>query len=107
MHVASATRANSDTFDAHCDNLAALEQAFPLEPGQYGAMLALGDTLCLDWVSRPEAFAHLWPKLRRGYLLDALEHLDRPATHTTRVSGFFRRSHRHTDDEAAVGGPWP
>ena len=53
---------------------------FPLEPGQCGAMLALGDTLCLDWVSRPEAFAQLWPKLRRGYLLDALERARRPAS---------------------------
>jgi hypothetical protein len=27
-------------------------------------------------LSRPDAFARLWPKLRAGYLLDALEHLD-------------------------------
>jgi hypothetical protein len=32
--------------------------------------------MCLDAVSRPDAFARLWPKLRAGYLLDALEHLD-------------------------------
>ena len=36
---------------------AALEDAFPLAPGQCGALLALGDALCLDSVSRPEAFA--------------------------------------------------
>ena len=30
----------------------------------------------LDLVSRPDAFARLWPKLRAGYLLDALEGLD-------------------------------
>ncbi len=33
--------------------------------------------MCLDAVSRPDAFARLWPKLRAGYLLDALERLDR------------------------------
>lgn len=27
-------------------------------------------------VSRPDAFVRLWPKLRTGYLLDALERLD-------------------------------
>ena len=32
--------------------------------------------MCLDAVSRPDAFERLWPKLRAGYLLDALEHLD-------------------------------
>ena len=58
------------------DALRALENAFALAPGQCGAVLALGDDLCLDAVSRPDAFALLWPKLRAGYLLDALERLD-------------------------------
>ena len=73
----------SDTFEAHRARLAELEHAFPLQPGQCGALLALGDNLCLDWVSRPDAFVQLWPKLRRGYLLDALEALDRPRTAAT------------------------
>ena len=51
-------------------------------------MLALGDDLCLDAVSRPDAFALLWPKLRAGYLLDALERLDGRATSVERVSSF-------------------
>ena len=41
---------------------------------QSGALLALGDKLCLDYVSRPEAFARLYPKLLEGYLLDAGEY---------------------------------
>src|SRR6266511_802990 len=54
--------------------------AFPLVPGQSGALLALGDRFCLDYVSRPDAFARLYPKLLEGYLLDAREHAgDRPA----------------------------
>ena len=51
-------------------------------------MLGLGDTLCLDAVSRPDAFAAIWPKLRAGYLLDALERLDGPPTRTRRLLGF-------------------
>ena len=35
--------ANSDVFEAHGDALGELEQAFPLQPGQCGAVLALGD----------------------------------------------------------------
>lgn len=31
----------------------------------------------LDYLSRPEAFSRLYPKLLSGYLLDALERLDR------------------------------
>jgi len=89
MGVASSTHANADTFHAHRERLGELEHAFPLEPGQCGAVLALGDQLCLDCVSRPEAFAQLWPKLRLGYLLDALERLDQPATHTARIAGFI------------------
>jgi hypothetical protein len=88
LRVASPTGANADTFQSHADSLRKLEQAFPLEPGQCGAVLALGDTLCLDWLSRPEAFRLLWPKLRRGYLLDALETLDEPPTPLARIAGF-------------------
>jgi hypothetical protein len=38
------------------------------------------ERLCLDYVSRPDAFARLYPKLLEGYLLDALEVVEgRPA----------------------------
>jgi hypothetical protein len=88
MGVHSATSANRDTFAAHGERLRALEAAFTLQPGQCGAVLGLGDELCLDAVSRPEAFALLWPKLRAGYMLDALERLDRRATSVSRVARF-------------------
>ncbi len=91
MGVESRTHANSDTFEAHSSHLLELEQAFPIAPGQCGALLALGDILCLDWVSRPDAFVRLWPKLRRGYLLDALEALDNPATPQTMIDAFVAR----------------
>ena len=55
-----------------------MRDAFPLQPGQSGALLALGERFCLDYVSRPEAFARLYPKLLEGYLLDALEAVDSP-----------------------------
>jgi hypothetical protein len=51
-------------------------------------VLGLGDELCLDAVSRPDAFALVWPKLRAGYLLDALERLDGRATSVERVAQF-------------------
>ena len=88
MGVRSETAANQDTFQAHAARLEALEKAFALVPGQCGAVLALGDDLCLDAVSQPDAFALLWPKLRAGYLLDALERLDGRATSVERISAF-------------------
>ena len=88
MSVTSPTGANRDTFEAYGDRLRKLEDAFPLQPGQCGAVLAIGDDLCLDTVSRPDAFALLWPKLRAGYLLDALEQLDQQPTDVERIAGF-------------------
>ena len=94
MSVDSPTGAARDTFDAYGDRLRTLEDAFPLQPGQCGAVLAIGNDLCLDTVSRPDAFALLWPKLRAGYLLDALERLDQKPTDSERIAGFV--------DEVAV-----
>jgi hypothetical protein len=88
MSVASPTGANRDTFEAYGDRLRKLEDAFLLEPGQCGAVLAIGDALCLDIVSRPAAFTVLWPKLRAGYLLDALERLDQRPADIERIGGF-------------------
>ena len=73
LGVHSPTGAQADVFAARDRDLGALRDAFPIQPGQSGALLALGDRLCLDYVSRPEAFARLYPKLLEGYLLDALE----------------------------------
>jgi hypothetical protein len=88
MSVDSPTSAARDTFEAYGDRLRKLEDAFPPEPGQCGAVLAIGDALCLDFVSRPAAFTVLWPKLRAGYLLDALERLDRRPADIERIAGF-------------------
>jgi hypothetical protein len=76
MRVSSPTGAAADIHRAHAFDIGRLEREFPAQPGQCGALLSLGDTHCLDLVSRPDAFARLYPKLRAGYLLDALERLD-------------------------------
>jgi hypothetical protein len=88
MGTTSPTGAHRDLFLARGRELAELEPIFTTQPGQCGAVLGLGETLCLDAVSRPDAFATIWPKLLRGYLLDALERLDRRATRTKRLLGF-------------------
>jgi hypothetical protein len=89
MGVHSPTMANADVFDRYRRDIRVLEEAFPAQPGQCGAALALGDSVCLDYVSRPDAFALLWPKLRAGYMLDALERLDGKPTSSDRVTQFI------------------
>lgn len=48
-------------------------------------------TFCVDVVSRPDAFARLWPKLRAGYLLDALERLDGEPTARVAIPMYLSR----------------
>lgn len=76
LDVHSPTGAQSDVFEAHERDLGSLRKAFPLQPGQSGALLCLDGRVCLDYLSRPTAFARLYPKLLEGYLLDAIESLD-------------------------------
>lgn len=87
--VDSPTGAAADIYRGREEALAALRRAFPLARGQSGALLALGDDrLCIDYLSRPTAFARLYPKLLEGYLLDGLEHLDRKPANQERLADF-------------------
>jgi hypothetical protein len=86
--VDSPTRSHSDLYERFERDLEALREAFPLQAGQAGAVFAAGGEVTLDYVSRPEGFTRLYPKLLRGYLLDAVERLDEePGT----VDGFLER----------------
>ena len=91
MSVDSPTGASADLYQARDRDLRALEDAFPAQQGQCGAILGLGDDMCIDVLSRPDAFTRLWPKLRAGYLLDALERLDGKPTSLAAVPAFVRQ----------------
>jgi hypothetical protein len=106
MSVDSPTAAASDMHRARAQDIRALEDLFPAEPGQCGVFLGLGDDMCIDVVSRPEAFARLWPKLRAGYLLDALEHLDGKPTPFAVVPtflGWVGRAEQSRQPSAGLG----
>jgi hypothetical protein len=90
LRVRSQTGAHADTYAERRVDLDALAARFPLQAGQCGAVLALaGAPVCLDLVSRPEAFARLYPKLLAGYLLDGIEHLDAPDAPEGAIAGFL------------------
>jgi hypothetical protein len=86
--VQSPTGAQEDIFAAREGAFGRLRKAFPLAAGQTGALFALGDRLCLDYVSRPETFVRLYPKLLDGYLLDAVEHIDGASASEGQLAGF-------------------
>lgn len=86
--VHSPTDAQADIYSAEHGRLAAMRDAFPLQPGQSGALLAAGGAFCLDYVSRPDAFMRLYPKLLEGYLLDALGRLDQTPTDAGAMESF-------------------
>jgi hypothetical protein len=94
LEASAPTGAQADVFRSRDRDLAALRSAFPLLPGQCGAVLALGpNRLVLDYVSRPDAFVRLYPKLLEGYLLDGLEHLgSEPAAET--LETFLERAEK-------------
>jgi len=104
MGVDSPTGAQADVFRSRETGLSELAQVFPRQPGQCGALLGLGDDLCLDYVSRPEAFACLYPKLRAGYLLDALERLDRKPASADSLTGFVQSVSAATHARQASAG---
>lgn len=89
MQHRSSTGAHADMHRDFGSQVANLARAFPAQPGQCGAVLALdGRVVCLDAVSRPDAFALLYPKLLRGYMLDAMETLDRAVTPAADIAQF-------------------
>ncbi len=57
-------------------------------------------------MSRPDAFARLWPKLRAGYFLDGIEQLDGKPTEPLQVERFLTavdHGERATQPSAGLG----
>jgi hypothetical protein len=82
LGVHSPTGAHSDLFVARKGAMRELAAAFSAQPGQCGMALVLPDgRACLDYLSRPEAYAR-----HHRYLLDAMEQLDGPAAEAVRAS---------------------
>jgi hypothetical protein len=90
--VSSPTAAHADLFVHHRGALHELREAFPARPGQCGVILVLPDGhTCLDYLSRPDAYTGHHRKLLDGYLMDALDQLDRPAAGIEPVNRMLHR----------------
>ena len=74
LDVRSPTSAVDEIYTSRRVEVDAFVQALPRADGQCGAIVAIGGVLsCIDAVSRSDVWAGLYPKLLRGYALDAVE----------------------------------
>ena len=77
LNAVSPTDAAEEMYTSRAPALDAYAEALPLAEGQSGVIVALGGVpFCLDYVSRADVFARLYPKLLAGYALDAIERPD-------------------------------
>jgi len=69
----SPTSAMHDVFAARAREVRAALESFPLQPGQHGLLVGIGNKIAgLDLLSRADAYARLHHKLVCSYVLDAL-----------------------------------
>jgi hypothetical protein len=93
-NVMSATGAMKDVFDARGSDLDGYLKAFRAVDGQTGLLVFLdGKPAGFDFVSRPAAFAELFPKLVKSYAMEAML-----------ASEHEKRQGRKAKERAAVGG---
>lgn len=73
MGVNSPSAAMTDVFKYHSKGLEGYLEAFPCRVGQAGLAALIGGRMAgLDFVSRPEAYLVLHPRLVRSYALEAM-----------------------------------
>jgi hypothetical protein len=74
LNAHSPTEAAEEMYVSRAAVLDEYAEALPLAEGACGVLVALGGVpFCLDYVSRSDVFARLYPKLLAGYALDAIE----------------------------------
>jgi len=92
MQARSPTEAAEQLYVVHRRRLDAYADAFPRQIGQSGAAVSIaGNPVCVDFLSRSDVFAGLYPKLVRGYALDAIDAGGKGETGTTRLVEFATR----------------
>jgi hypothetical protein len=82
LGVPSSTSAMADVYAGRQVELKEYVGAFRVSPGQVGAVFGVGRLIGLECFDHPATFAALFPKILRGYALDALEgSASSPVTH--------------------------
>lgn len=77
MNVAAPTSAMSSVYETHRTRVDDYAAAFRAQPGQVGAVFAIGDKIeGLELFDNETTLAELLPKLVRSYAIDAIESLE-------------------------------
>jgi hypothetical protein len=72
--VHSHTSAMSDVFEGSMNKIKNYIEHFVCEDGQNGMIVAInGELKGFEFISRKDVFSHYFPKLLRGFIMDALE----------------------------------
>lgn len=93
----SETNGEPDVREDEIDAAGAVPELLAHDPLEHDVLL------CLDYVSRPDAFARLYAKLLDGYLLDASERLDGRPARGEDLEGFLARVTRRAAQPPPVG----
>ncbi len=105
MLTCSPTEAAEQLYVAHGRRLEEYVEALPRQEGQSGAAVAIaGEPVCVDFVSRSDVFAGLYPKLLRGYGLDAIDAGGSGKPGATRLGDFAARREGGEFSELRVEG---
>src|SRR5579885_3392671 len=97
--------AAEQVYVAHGRRLEEYVEALPRQEGQSGAAVAIaGEPVCVDFVSRSDVFAGLYPKLLRGYGLDAIDAGGSGKPGATRLVDFAARREGGEFSELRVEG---
>ena len=74
LGVASPTDAAEALYTSSRSKLDGYLAALPCQAGQCGSIVGIaGTVVCLDFISRPDVWARTYPKLLRGYALEAID----------------------------------
>jgi hypothetical protein len=103
LEAHSPTRAAEEMYTQRSASLDEYLQALPRLDGQAGAIVGIaGELVCLDYVSRSDAFASLYLNLLRGYALSAIERRS-----TSRSAGATSAASSVSSSwRSAHAGPW-
>lgn len=96
LRTSSPTFAMADIFERHSSSVEDHVRRFESVPGQVGAIMAIGGRVVgVDVLDQPRTFAMLFPKILRGYGLDAIESRrtagGEPVVTTAHASDFLSR----------------
>jgi hypothetical protein len=107
LDAVSLTEAAEEMYTSNAASLETYVAKLPRREGQCGSIVCVaGRVVCVDYVSRSDAYAGLYTKLLRGYALDAIEHpleVPVPEEYIERLLARLARAQRTPVEQVGLG----